>query len=262
MNLSGQLLRLLDNRLLDPLEILLGDDRPVDDVRTMLRIRVADWVRTLQSGDDAAAVQVISRLIGTLYPDDHAFTPPADWWRTPLGQIVVRRVGHPFTASVSYSTAGAMLGISRQGVHDLVRRGRLPRHPDGGVPVSAIRDRLRASPTNHLPLSGPSPADPLPGDSPRGDQPLGDSPSADTPPSQSPLPDSHPSQSPDVDSPPSQSTLSDSHPSHSPLVDSPPSRSPDIDSPPSHSPLTDSPAGDSPASDPFPNDSPPSEGTS
>jgi hypothetical protein len=28
-------------------------------------------------------------------------------------------------------------------VHDLVRRGRLPRHPDGGVPSTAIRDRLR-----------------------------------------------------------------------------------------------------------------------
>ena len=40
-------------------------------------------------------------------------------------------------------TAGAMLGISRQGVHDLVRRGRLPRHPDGGVPSAAVRDRLR-----------------------------------------------------------------------------------------------------------------------
>jgi hypothetical protein len=37
-----------------------------------------------------------------------------------------------------------MLGISRQGVHDLVRRGKLPRHPDGGVPSLAVRDRLQA----------------------------------------------------------------------------------------------------------------------
>ncbi len=58
---------------------------------------------------------------------------------------MARRVGHPAAESVSYATAGAMLGISRQGVHDLVRRGRLPRHPDGGVPSAAIRDRLRAS---------------------------------------------------------------------------------------------------------------------
>ncbi|GIE27188.1 hypothetical protein Ait01nite_002330 [Actinoplanes italicus] len=145
-DLTGQLLRILDNRLLDPLEILLEDAHVVDDVRGLLRRRAAGWARILETGDDAAAIRMIARLIATLYPDDRAFTPPVDWWRTPLGQIVVRRAGHPFAASVSYATAGAMLGISRQGVHDLVRRGRLPRHPDGGVPVDAIRDRLRNSP--------------------------------------------------------------------------------------------------------------------
>ena len=144
--LTGQLLRLLDIRLLDPLEILLDDARPAEAVRVLLQRRVTEWAETLHDGDEAAAVAVIARLIGTLYPDDHAFAPPADWWRSPLGQIVVRRVGHPYAVSVSYATAGAMLGISRQGVHDLVRRGRLPRHPDGGVPVSAVRDRLRNTP--------------------------------------------------------------------------------------------------------------------
>jgi hypothetical protein len=146
MDLAGQLLRLLDNRLLDPLEILLEDGRPADAIRTLLRRRVAEWAEALENGDDTTATRVIARLIGALYPGDDGFHPPADWWRTPLGQIVIRRVGHPYAASVSLSTAGAMLGISRQGVHDLVRRGRLPRHPDGGVPVAAIRDRLRTNP--------------------------------------------------------------------------------------------------------------------
>jgi DNA-binding GntR family transcriptional regulator len=36
-----------------------------------------------------------------------------------------------------------MLGITRQGVHDLVNRGKLQRDPGGGVLVSSIRDRLR-----------------------------------------------------------------------------------------------------------------------
>ncbi|MEU4420341.1 hypothetical protein AB0F81_06915 [Actinoplanes sp. NPDC024001] len=140
--LREQLVRLLDQRLLDPLEILLDDDRAVGAVREQLRQRAADWADTIENGSEPAAVHTIARLIGTLYPDDHAFAPPVDWWRAPLGQAVVRRVGHPFTESVSLATAGAMLGISRQGVHDLVRRGRLPRHEDGGVPVAAIRDRL------------------------------------------------------------------------------------------------------------------------
>ncbi|MGW1678342.1 hypothetical protein [Saccharopolyspora sp. NPDC002376] len=46
------------------------------------------------------------------------------------------------TFSVSFSTAGAILGITRQGVHDLVSRGKLDRHPDGGVRTTSIRARL------------------------------------------------------------------------------------------------------------------------
>ncbi|WP_430783810.1 hypothetical protein [Actinoplanes sp. G11-F43] len=142
MDLAGQLLRMLDTRLLDPLEILIQDDRPVGAMRDLLRVRATEWARVLEGADHTAAVHLIARLIAALHPDEHAFNPPADWWRSPFGQIVLRRVGHPYAASVSYATAGAMLGVTRQAVHDLVRRGRLPRHPDGGVPVAAIRDRL------------------------------------------------------------------------------------------------------------------------
>jgi hypothetical protein len=112
-------------------------------LRRLVRIRAGQWADAMRDGDDVTAVMTGARLIATLYPGDRAFDPPIDWWRTPLGQTIARRVGHPSADSVSYATAGAMLGISRQGVHDLVRRGRLPRHPDGGVPSSAIRDRLR-----------------------------------------------------------------------------------------------------------------------
>ena len=144
--LVEQIVRLLDIRLLDPLELLLDGDDVVDAMRQVVRIRAGHWADELVGADDRAAVGIAARLISTLYPDDRAFDPPADWWRTPLGQTVAQRVGHPAAMTVSYATAGAMLGISRQGVHDLVRRGRLPRHPDGGVPSTAVRDRLRAGP--------------------------------------------------------------------------------------------------------------------
>ena len=144
--LAEQLLRLVDVRLLDPLEILLEDAETPGSLRTVLRHRATVWADTIETSDHAAAVHTIARIIATLYPDEHAFAPPADWWRTPLGQAVVRTVGHPYAEAVSLATAGAMLGISRQGVHDLVRRGRLPRHPDGGVPVSAVRERLLDNP--------------------------------------------------------------------------------------------------------------------
>jgi hypothetical protein len=141
--LVEQIVRLLDVRLLDPLEVLLEGDDVVDAVRRLIRLRARRWAATLRTGDDTAAMMLAARLIATLYPADRGFDPPADWWAGPLGQAVAHRAGHPWAESISYATAGAMLGITRQGVHDLVRRGRLPRHPDGGVPSSAVRDRLR-----------------------------------------------------------------------------------------------------------------------
>jgi hypothetical protein len=143
--LVEQIVRLLDIRLLDPLEILLEGDDTVAALRGLTRLRARQWAAQMLDGDDVVAVRTAIRLIATLYPDDRAFDPPVDWWRTPLGAVVARRVGHPAAPSVSYATAGAMLGITRQGVHDLVRRGRLPRHPDGGVPSAAVRDRLRGT---------------------------------------------------------------------------------------------------------------------
>jgi hypothetical protein len=142
--LVEQLVRMLDIRILDPLELLLEGDDAVFAMRQLVRVRAGRWADDLLTGDDATAVGIAARLISSLYPDDRAFDPPPEWWRTPMGRIVARRAGHPAASSVSYATAGAMLGISRQGVHDLVRRGRLPRHPDGGVPSHAIRDRLRS----------------------------------------------------------------------------------------------------------------------
>jgi len=144
--LVEQIVRLLDIRLLDPLEVLLEGDDAVSALRVLVRLRAGQWASQMRDGDDPTAVRAAIRLIATLYPDDRAFDPPVEWWRTPLGGVVARRVGHPAAESVSYATAGAMLGITRQGVHDLVRRGRLPRHPDGGVPSAAVRDRLRGSP--------------------------------------------------------------------------------------------------------------------
>ncbi|WP_097318604.1 hypothetical protein [Paractinoplanes atraurantiacus] len=141
--LAGQIVRLLDIRLLDPLEVLLEGDDAVDALRSLVQGRARRWAATLTGDDERAAVMTAARLIATLHPGDRPFDPPAEWWATPLGRAVARQAGHPGAESVSYATAGAMLGITRQGVHDLVKRGRLPRHPNGGVPSAAIRDRLR-----------------------------------------------------------------------------------------------------------------------
>jgi hypothetical protein len=99
--------------------------------------------------DDRAAAQMIIRVISSLYPGDAPFAPAAEWWRTPLGQVVLRRVGHPSARAVPYSVAGAMLGITRQGVHDLITRRKLERDPEGGVTVASVRARASHGLTHH-----------------------------------------------------------------------------------------------------------------
>ncbi|MFT7841142.1 hypothetical protein Q5530_33825 [Saccharothrix sp. BKS2] len=138
--LAEQIATIIRIRLLDPLEILFDDVGDLPDRVGALAERTAE---TLLGDDEAAARHAIARLVGALYPGDAPFAPPADWWRTPLGQVVARRMGHPAVRAVSYSVAGAMLGVTKQGVHDLVRRGKLARDPEGGgVTVDSVRARL------------------------------------------------------------------------------------------------------------------------
>jgi len=140
--LADQLVSVVSSRLLDPVEILLDSGDPL---RSVLATRARQWATDLLGLDDQLAVQMAARLISVLYTNDGPFDPPASWWRTPLGQVVARRVGHPAREAVSYSVAGAMLGITRQGVHDLIRRNKLERHTDGGVTTRSVSSRLNRS---------------------------------------------------------------------------------------------------------------------
>jgi hypothetical protein len=137
-DLAKHLVAIVSSRLLDPLDILLGDQ---GTLRPRLDSQARAWAATLLGDDDESARLLAIRLVCALYPSDRPFEPPADWWGTPLGRVVAWRAGHPCAKAVSYSIAGAMLGITRQGVHDLVQRGKLERAA-GGVTTASIRARL------------------------------------------------------------------------------------------------------------------------
>ncbi|MFG1624734.1 hypothetical protein [Kribbella sp. NPDC049227] len=141
--LVEQLIALVEIRLLDPLEILLESDQP--GLHDRVVEMAAAWASRLLGEDEVAARFTAIRLVSTLYPGDQGFTPPPGWWQTPLGQVMVRRVGHPTAESVSYAVAGAMLGITRQGVHDLVVRGKLDRHENKGVTTASVQKRIMSA---------------------------------------------------------------------------------------------------------------------
>lgn len=143
--LADQLIGLLEVRLIDPLEILLESATDLAGVRKRVVAQAGVWASRLLGDDEVTARYTAIRLVSTLYPDDNGFTPPDGWWQTPLGRVVALRVGHPAAESVSYAVAGAMLGITRQGVHDLITRGKLDRHPDKGVTTASIQRRIKSA---------------------------------------------------------------------------------------------------------------------
>lgn len=146
--LAEDLRRIVGSRLLDALDILFDPDELSGEgerLRELLEVKCRAWADVLCGEDDRAAAFLAIRLVSALYPGDAPFDPPALWWGTPLGRAVARRAGHPAAAAVPVSVAAAMLGITRQGVHDLVRRRKLDRDTDGAIATASIQARLSRS---------------------------------------------------------------------------------------------------------------------
>jgi hypothetical protein len=138
--LARDLERVVEARVLGPVDVLFGLD---DALRRRAFESVLTWTEELLGPDDQAARSTAIRLVSTLFPGDEPFDPPVEWWTTPFGRAVLLRAGHPSAEVVSFTVAAGMLGITRQGVHDLARRGKVQAHPDGGVTVESVRARLQ-----------------------------------------------------------------------------------------------------------------------
>ncbi|MBP2706354.1 hypothetical protein JOL79_21325 [Microbispora sp. RL4-1S] len=146
--LAEDLRRVVGSRVLDALDILFDPDElsgTGERLRELLGVKSRSWADVLLGEDDREAAFLAIRLVSGLYPGDAPFDPPAAWWGTPLGRAVARRAGHPAATAVPVSVAAAMLGITRQGVHDLVRRRKLERDPDGAITTASIQARLSRS---------------------------------------------------------------------------------------------------------------------
>lgn len=91
----------------------------------------------LSCEDERLAAQTVIDCAGHLWPLD----PEPEWWRTPVGRLVARSVG-PEDAAVTQAEAAAMLGVTRGTIAQLVSRGTLARHRDGGVDRAAVFARM------------------------------------------------------------------------------------------------------------------------
>lgn len=100
-------------------------------------------VELSQDVDDRLAAEACLTVMCLLWP--HASPEDcghADWWQTPLGRLCARSLGRDDAESVTHSVAAAMLGVQRGTIAQLVSRGHLDRHPDGGVLRSSVLARL------------------------------------------------------------------------------------------------------------------------
>lgn len=93
--------------------------------------------------NEAIAANTVIDVIGALWP--HANPERcgrADWWTTPLGRVCARSLGKVDAEAVTQHVAAAMLGVTRGTVAQMVHRGTLDRHPDGGVLRASVLQRL------------------------------------------------------------------------------------------------------------------------
>ena len=97
----------------------------------------------LASDDDRLAAETVIDIMSALWPRGAPETVGrADWWQTPVGRACARSLGCNDAESVTYSVAAAMLGVTKGTVSQMMSRGALDRHPDGGVLRASVLRRL------------------------------------------------------------------------------------------------------------------------
>lgn len=130
----------------DAAEQLDDDVAAINDALFPLRdeMRIRHTIAELaQEADDRLAAEACLTVMSLLWPrcaPEDCGHP--DWWRTPLGQLCARSLGHHDAEAVTHSVAAAMLGIGTGQIGSLVSRGKLDRHPDGGVLRASVLRRI------------------------------------------------------------------------------------------------------------------------
>lgn len=76
VELVTELVRLLETRILDPLEILLASDDLLGPIRARLRVEAEVWAAQLLGPDRERATLTAVRIIAVLFPGDGPSTRP------------------------------------------------------------------------------------------------------------------------------------------------------------------------------------------
>ncbi|MFD2024018.1 MULTISPECIES: hypothetical protein [Promicromonospora] len=139
---AGQIVQDLDAYVLWPLVPLLGidaHDLMLDRAEARSRLLAAE----LTGADTRVRAQAVIDLMNALWGRGD---PPDPWWTTSLGRACAAALAPQVDGAVTHQQAADMLGITRGSIAQMVARGTLLRHQDGGVDKAAVLRRL-ARPT-------------------------------------------------------------------------------------------------------------------
>jgi hypothetical protein len=115
-----------------------GRDESLTALKQRLHVAADAYATMLQEPDTAeqAAISLVHALFGSVGD------PPVDWWKTEAGQAVAHAIGYhrerAYRADVQ-----AILGISRQRVHELIAKDVLV-EDNLGITAESIRARVRS----------------------------------------------------------------------------------------------------------------------
>lgn len=139
VSVADQLAAELDAAHSEPLRALLGCG-PADDLSALIASRAGLLAAQLASDDPHLAADTALDIMCALWPPDAS--PPPMWWWTPLGVAVAAASGREVARSVTHAEAADILGVTKGTVSQLVHRGTLERHPDGGVKLGSVLERM------------------------------------------------------------------------------------------------------------------------
>lgn len=127
----------LTARLVLPLSELAGGD-----LHALLapRVAAASEQAALALVDPSAAPGAARTVMYALWGQSDI---PGSWWQTPAGALVAGAMASDATGErVTHAQAAAMLGVTRGTIAQLTSRGTLERHPDGGVDLASVLNRI------------------------------------------------------------------------------------------------------------------------
>jgi excisionase family DNA binding protein len=126
-------------QLIDAVVERLEALRPFTELATYNVIALHDLMRDLADGDIPRRVKARDKVLALVWPGGNI--DPA-WWSTPLGRFCAAAGNHDDTDPLTYAETASMLGVTRGTVSQLVHRGTLLRHSDGGVVRSSVMRRI------------------------------------------------------------------------------------------------------------------------